>query len=52
LDEKTEDERKERKMDQGQLSKWKNLSLDALEHHTGIKERQADKAREKRVKLT
>jgi hypothetical protein len=44
LDEKIEDERLERKMDCGQLNKWKNPSLDALEHHTRRKETQADKA--------
>jgi hypothetical protein len=52
LDEKTKDDRKARKMDRGQLSKWKKISLDALEHRAGRKERQVGEAREKRVKLT
>jgi hypothetical protein len=52
LDEEIEDDRSARKMDQGQLSKQNNTSLDALEHRTRRKERQAGEARKKRVKLT
>jgi hypothetical protein len=35
LDEEIEDDRSTRKMDRGQLSKWKNPPIDALEHLTG-----------------
>jgi hypothetical protein len=52
LDEKIEDDRSTRKMDHGQLSKWKNPPMDALEHLVGKKERQAGEAQKMRVKLT
>jgi hypothetical protein len=52
LDEEIKDDRSARKMDQGQLSKWKNPPLDALEHRVRRKERQAGEARKKWVKLT
>jgi hypothetical protein len=39
LDEEIEDDRSSRKKDRGQLSKWKNPSLDALEHCVRRKER-------------
>jgi hypothetical protein len=39
-------------MDRGQLNKWKNPSLDALEHRAREKERQAGEALKMRVKLT
>jgi hypothetical protein len=52
LDEEIEDDRSERKMDHGQLSKKKNPLLDALEHHVRRKERQVGKAMKTRVKLT
>jgi hypothetical protein len=41
LNEKIEGDRSTRKMNRGQLSKQKNLPMDALEHLTGKKERQA-----------
>jgi hypothetical protein len=52
LDEKIEENRSARKMDRGQLSKWKNPLVDALEHFAGRKERQAGEARKMWVKLT
>jgi hypothetical protein len=52
LDEDIKDDRSSRKMDHGQLSKWKKMSTSALEHLAEKKERQADKAQEVRVKLT
>jgi hypothetical protein len=52
LDEKTEDDRSERNMDHGQLNKWKNIPLDALEHFARRKERQAGEALKMWVKLT
>jgi hypothetical protein len=52
LDEKIEENRSTRKMDRGQLSKWKNPPIDALEHLVGKKERQAGEARKTWVKLT
>jgi hypothetical protein len=52
LDEEIEDDRSTRKMDRGQLRKWKNPPLDALEHHVRRKERQAGEAQKKWVKLT
>ena len=52
LDEEIEDDKSARNMDQGQLRKWKNPSLDALKHHARRKERQAGEARKKKVKLT
>jgi hypothetical protein len=33
LDEEIKDDRSERKKDHGQVSKWKEPPLDALEHH-------------------
>jgi hypothetical protein len=41
-----------RKKDRGQLSKKKNVSLDALEHRARRKERQAGEALKTWVKLT
>jgi hypothetical protein len=52
LNEKTEEDRSTRKMDHGQLSKWKNPPIDALEHLMGKKERQAGEALKMWVKLT
>jgi hypothetical protein len=52
LDEEIEDDRSTRKMDRGQLSKWKNPPLDALEHRARRKERQAGEALKMWVKLT
>jgi hypothetical protein len=47
LDEEIKDDRSTRKMDRGQLRKWKNPPLDALEHREMKKERQAGEARKK-----
>jgi hypothetical protein len=52
LDEEIEDDRSTRKKDHGQLNKWKNPPLDALEHRARRKERQAGEALKIRVKLT
>jgi hypothetical protein len=52
LDEKIEENRSTRKMDRGQLNKWKNPPMDALEHLMGKKERQAGEALKMWVKLT
>jgi hypothetical protein len=52
LDKEIEDDRSTRKMDHGQLNKWKNPLLDALEHRVRRKERQAGEALKTRVKLT
>jgi hypothetical protein len=52
LDEEIKDDKSARKRDQGQLSKWKNPSLYALEHHVRRKERQARKVGKKRFELT
>jgi hypothetical protein len=52
LDEEIEDDRSTRKMDRGQLRKWKKPLLDALEHRTRRKGRQDGEARKKRVKFT
>jgi hypothetical protein len=52
LDEEIEDDRSKRKRDRGQLRKWENPPLDALKHHARRKERQDEKSRKKRVKLT
>ena len=52
LDEEIEDDRSARKTDHGQLSKQKNPSLDALEHHVRTKERQAGEALKMWFKLT
>ena len=52
MDEKIEDDRSARKKDRGQLSKWKNLPLDALEHRARRKERQVGEALETWVKVT
>jgi hypothetical protein len=50
LNEKIEDDRSSRKMDRGQLNKWKKMSTSALEHFMGKKERQAGEARKTWVK--
>jgi hypothetical protein len=52
MDEEIEDERSERKKDCGQLSKWRNPSLDALEHRAKRKEREASEALKMWVKLS
>jgi hypothetical protein len=52
LNEEIEDDRSTRKKDRGQLSKWKNPPLDALEHRVRRKERQAGEALKTWVKLT
>jgi hypothetical protein len=52
LDEEIEDDRSARKKDRGQLNKWKNPPLDALEHHARRKERQVGEALKIWVKLT
>jgi hypothetical protein len=52
LDKKIEDDRSARKMDHGQLNKRKKPLLDALEHRTRRKERQAGEALKTWVKLT
>jgi hypothetical protein len=52
LNEEIEDDRSERKKDCGQLSKWKNPPLYALEHRARRKERQAGEALKIRVKST
>jgi hypothetical protein len=41
LDERIKEDISERKMDLEQIIKWKKPPLDALEHLTGRKERQA-----------
>jgi hypothetical protein len=52
LNEKIEEERSKKKMDRGQLNKWKKSPTDALEHLVGNKERQAGEALKMRVMLT
>jgi hypothetical protein len=52
LDEEIKDDKSARKKDRGQLKKWKNPPLDALEHRVRRKERQASEALKMRVKLT
>jgi hypothetical protein len=52
LDEEIEDDRSTRKIDCGQLSKQKNISLDTLEHHVRRKERHVGEALKMWVKLT
>jgi hypothetical protein len=52
LDEEIEDDRSERKMDHGQLNKWKKIPFNALEHHVRRKERQVGEALKTWVKLT
>jgi hypothetical protein len=44
LNEKIKEDRSPRKMDHGQLSKWKMTPTDALEHLVGKKERQVGEA--------
>jgi hypothetical protein len=44
LDEEIEEYKSTRKMDCGQLSKWKNPLVDALEHLMGKKERHVGEA--------
>jgi hypothetical protein len=39
LDEEIKDDRSARKKDREQVNKWKNPSLDSLEHHVRRKER-------------
>ena len=52
LDEEIEEDRSIRKMDRGQLNKWKNQLLDSLEHRARRKERHAGKSLKTWVKLT
>jgi hypothetical protein len=52
LNKEIEDDISSRKMDRGQLNKWKKMSTSALEHLAEKKERQAGEAREVQVKLT
>jgi hypothetical protein len=52
LDGEIEEDRSTRKMDRGQLNKWKNPPMDALEHLAGKKEGQVGKALKTWVKLT
>jgi hypothetical protein len=52
LEEKIEEDKATRKMDHGQLNKWKKTSTSALEHLMEKKERQAGEALKARVKLT
>jgi hypothetical protein len=52
MEEEIKDDISVRKMDRGQLRKWKKPPLDALEHRTRRKGRQASEARKKWVKLT
>ena len=52
LDEEIEDDRSTRNKDHGQLNKWKNPSLDALEHGAKRKEREVGEALKMWVKLT
>jgi hypothetical protein len=46
LDEEIKEDISARNMDHGQLSKWKNPPMDALEHLTRKKERQAGESPE------
>jgi hypothetical protein len=50
LDEKIEENKSARKIDHGQLSKWKNPPIDSLEHLTGKMERQVGEAQKTWVK--
>jgi hypothetical protein len=52
LDEEIEDDKPVRKKDCGQLNKWKNPQLDALEHLAKRKERQVGEVMKTWVKLT
>jgi hypothetical protein len=52
LEEKIEEDKAVRKVDHGQLSKWKKTSTSALEHLMEKKERQAGKSLKARVKWT
>jgi hypothetical protein len=52
LKEKIKEDISTKKMDHGQLSKWKNPSTSALENLTEKKERQAGEALKMWVKLT
>ena len=52
MDEEIEDDGSSKKMDHGQLNKRKMPPLDALEHCTRRKERQAGEALKMWVKLT
>jgi hypothetical protein len=52
LEKEIENDKSARKKDHGQLNKRKNPPLDALEHRTRRKERQAGEALKTRVKLT
>jgi hypothetical protein len=52
LDEEIEEERLVRKVDRGQLNKWKNPSVYALENLVGRKERHGGEALKTRVNLT
>jgi hypothetical protein len=52
LNENIEEDRLARKMERGQLSKWKKPPTDAFEHYVGKKERQDGKALKTQVKFT
>jgi hypothetical protein len=52
LDEEIKDEISTRKIDHGQINKWKNPPLDALDHCARRKERLAGEALKTWVKLT
>jgi hypothetical protein len=52
LDKDIEEDSSARKTDRGQLNKWKNTLVYALEHLTGRKERQVGEALKIGVKLT
>jgi hypothetical protein len=44
LNGKTEEDKSERKRDHGQLNKWKNPSINALDHLMGKKDRHTSEA--------
>jgi uncharacterized coiled-coil DUF342 family protein len=51
LDEKIEENISTRRTNRGQLNKWKNPLMDALEHLAGKMERQVGEARKTPVKV-
>jgi hypothetical protein len=52
LDRDIEEDRSARKMDCGQLKKWKNPPMDSFENLVGKKERQVDESLKMWVNLT
>jgi hypothetical protein len=52
LEENIEEDKTTKKRDCGQLSKRKNISMSALEHHAEKEEGYASEALKERVKLT